>query len=393
MSQIFENANLWLETYQSISATEKYDFIEKTLKQSLTTEFLFQLKSTIIPKLLDYKDDLEENKQFEKIFELIDLIHQNHSTFYEDYFYYLDQFAVEHSLFSDKNEKLPQLLEHFLEFPEKDPRIFLSIFTYLIFYQKYEIAALLAEKSYESLNDLNKVRYRMGDKVAIFLAYDLLQKYFEKFLVTKQFNANAYFNAISKYDIGNEKKYIAEYVRLFVENRWEVKNFKADFYSYKEYYLNLLAGHFLQTQFLQNQMNFAISFFIWDNISYYWERKAGNHEQHSEKYFAIDHRKFHQFLSNLTSDYFPHYEVNSFALLWGVVYLYEFLFSVELISYATYFNALESFELLKKDAISRYKSTLWKFDFVHRWTKPSSISQEKFDNEKQLFRNSFSSNL
>ena len=42
-------------------------------------------------------------------------------------------------------------------------------------------------------------------------------------------------------------------------------------------------------------------------------------------------------------------------------------------------------DLLKKDVIKAFGTSLWKYDFVHRWTPPDSVSGDDFAAESELF--------
>ena len=41
--------------------------------------------------------------------------------------------------------------------------------------------------------------------------------------------------------------------------------------------------------------------------------------------------------------------------------------------------------MLKKDVIKAFGTSLWKYDFVHRWTPPDSVSGDDFAAESELF--------
>ena len=78
-------------------------------------------------------------------------------------------------------------------------------------------------------------------------------------------------------------------------------------------------------------------------------------------------------------------QATGIGTLWGSVYLYDFLLSREIIADSMYRDIMKSVGALKKDVIKAFRKSLWKYDFVHRWTPPDSVSDDDFAAESELF--------
>jgi SEC-C motif len=78
------------------------------------------------------------------------------------------------------------------------------------------------------------------------------------------------------------------------------------------------------------------------------------------------------------------------GVLWGSVYVYDFLYKIQFINENTYLNFIETSKVLKGRAIYNFTSSLWKSSFIHTWVKPDSVSETEFFQEKKIFQKSIS---
>ena len=78
-------------------------------------------------------------------------------------------------------------------------------------------------------------------------------------------------------------------------------------------------------------------------------------------------------------------QARAIGILWGSVYLYDFLLSKEIITDSMHRETIETVDVLKKHVIKAFRRSLWKYDFVHRWTPPDSVSGDDFAAESELF--------
>jgi hypothetical protein len=78
-------------------------------------------------------------------------------------------------------------------------------------------------------------------------------------------------------------------------------------------------------------------------------------------------------------------QARGISILWGSVYLYDFLLSKEIVTDSMHRDIMETVDVLKKDVIKAFGTSLWKYDFVHRWTPPDSVSDDDFAAESELF--------
>ncbi len=102
----------------------------------------------------------------------------------------------------------------------------------------------------------------------------------------------------------------------------------------------------------------------------------------------IDRVEFRKYLIGMDS-FLSSNDNNLFLMLWGAVYLYDFLYEQGVISKLIYNSAQKVFSWTKEDVLSAYSKNLWKYNFIHNWSKPDSVGQYVFEQEEKLFINTF----
>ena len=78
--------------------------------------------------------------------------------------------------------------------------------------------------------------------------------------------------------------------------------------------------------------------------------------------------------------------LESFVLLWGLPYVYEWLEELGLCNARQREQVLASVRELQQDLITRRENALWNFSFVHRWPRPQHMSVADFEAEAERFR-------
>jgi uncharacterized protein YchJ len=109
-----------------------------------------------------------------------------------------------------------------------------------------------------------------------------------------------------------------------------------------------------------------------------------------DSYFSVKSNEFEKFLVEISGDIFLDNQSQMIAVLWGSVYIYDFLRSIGMISDETFDNFLYISRLLKGKVIGQYTPFLWRSNFVHVWEKPDCITNAEFVEEEKIFRKSFS---
>jgi hypothetical protein len=137
-------------------------------------------------------------------------------------------------------------------------------------------------------------------------------------------------------------------------------------------------------------VGFALSGRVFEKMLRYWEGNIKKKKRTLELYFRVHPQKYEKHLVYLSGDMFYDNKPEMAAVLWGCVYIYDFLRNIELISQKIYDEFLEQSKRLKGVAIGQFIHYLWEYDFVHTWGRPDSISETEFEEEHKIFRKSYS---
>ena len=105
----------------------------------------------------------------------------------------------------------------------------------------------------------------------------------------------------------------------------------------------------------------------------------------------VDGKKedFDRYLGRLAGDFLLDHTSEIIAILWGSVYVYDFLKSIGIIYDELYANHIKAASMLKGDVIRGFVPKLWNSNFVHAWNKPDSVSQNEFEVENNIFIKSY----
>ena len=159
------------------------------------------------------------------------------------------------------------------------------------------------------------------------------------------------------------------------------------FIQNRDNFILTIQGLFLNEMKNRN-FHFVLSGRLWDKMLSFWEEQTKKKKQKPDEYFSIQTDDFDQYLSELSGDFFIDNKSEMIAILWGSVYIYDFLQSIDLINQSTYNSFKETSKILKGKAIATLMSDLWNSNFVHHWTKPDSISEIEFREEEKIFQKS-----
>ena len=141
----------------------------------------------------------------------------------------------------------------------------------------------------------------------------------------------------------------------------------------------------------QQQMSFVCSQTIWHTILDYCDERKRPKRQLTQpnSYFTLDYKTLDKHVAQLMGGLLSMRQSRGFAVLWGIPYVYEFLLAKQVISAEVCEGAIAAAKTLQSHAIKGFQHTLWRYDFVHRWQCPETVSADDFAAEAEHFAASF----
>lgn len=377
--------------------TEEYwqQYIDRDVFENfeLTCEFF----SKELPK--DFLEDYDEgeviletighhidDKKYPQVFKFIEILQEKQPRLYQEYFQYMDDFLVDYNCFQGDKEAVIRAFQNFLNYPLHQFDQFLQAFKTLRFYQYAELAEKAVKQSYEKVRDAEDLVADAGQYLAICRFYFALEEEYNQH--KGAINVDSLLSVTSEYDFNFDVSLMNSIAKGLQISSLEVTELKILYENNYIEALFLIEGNYLQFM-SQKGFSFILSGFFWDELLKYWFREDAT-PQTLATCFEIDGPSFEEFIAGYHSWLFEDNKHEMAAVLWGSVYVYEFLFQAGIISKEVFDNFCSIANRLKGKIIGIFISDLWRFDFIHGWERPDCISAIEFESEHSIFRKSFS---
>nr|WP_315196828.1 SEC-C metal-binding domain-containing protein [uncultured Flavobacterium sp.] len=335
--------------------------------------------------VLEIQGHHETAKKFEEVIDFVKLIKEKHPEIYEETSVYSNCFLIMYFAFHKKIEEVEKVFVDASKNIEDHYDNFLLTFKSLLFYQHTDIVEKAVDSNFEAVSNSENLIEGAEYDLAILKLFNSLEKHYLESQTGTVFEKEKVIQEIQNYDFDSIalEASITLFEKGLYDDDLQAKSIQALFLENKSD-----AFHILQAQFIkamqEKGFRFAVSSKIWELMMRYWNE---NNEK-SKNVFAIETKKFDEFLVNLSGRFFSDNRVEMFAVLWGSVYIYDFLYEKKLIGFQVYSDFVISSRELKGILIASQSASLWEFDFVHRWHKPDSISEVEFVNEAKIFEKS-----
>ena len=358
-----------------------YDFFSSDLPPDFVKDYHV---GEVILETLGHNEDA---KEFEKVIKFTELIQKKHPVLYSEYFQHFDDFLVDFYCFHLNKNEVEKAFLNFIEDPEKDFDKLLIAFKKLLFYQYFDTLDTTIINIYNTVKNSNKLIGGAAFDLAMSKYYINLENYYNKTDETKNFNRIEFVKSLIPYEFN-----IQDEVHTAIDSGLCGCNLSKEtiidsFIQNRDNFILTIQGLFLNEMKNRN-FHFVLSGRLWDKMLSFWEEQTKKKKQKPDEYFSIQTDDFDQYLSELSGDFFIDNKSEMIAILWGSVYIYDFLQSIDLINQSTYNSFKETSKILKGKAIATLMSDLWNSNFVHHWTKPDSISEIEFREEEKIFQKS-----
>jgi uncharacterized protein YchJ len=338
--------------------------------------------------ILETRGHNETAKNFDKVLKFTELIQQKHPALYEEFFQYFDDFLIDYHSFQGNRDEAEKAFSNFYENPEHDFDQFLFCFKKLLFYQHFDIIDKTATKSYDIIKNSDQLISGAEYELAILKYYINLEFYYNQ-INQKSFDKVGFEKSLLPFEFKFQPNAI-NFITLGLLNPEQSKeNIVSKFTQNRDDYILTVESLFL-AHMATKKFGFPVSGRIWDKLMEFLEEESNFKRQKPDSFFAINTVNFEKFLSNLAGDFFTNNRSEMIAVLWGSVYVYDFLLSIGLINDETHADFITTSRIFKGKVIANFTSELWNSNFVHYWEKPESVSENEFNEESKIFKKSIS---
>ena len=352
------------------------DFFSKKLPKEFTENY------NVEEVILETRGHQETAKNFENVIKFTELLQRKHPKLYKANFQYFDDFLIDYYCFYKDYKKVAGSFSNFILKPIRDFDQYLISFRKLLYYGYTDILNKAITKNYKKVATSYKLLGNAGHDLALSKFYLTL----EEFYLSDNFDTTTFLKKLNKYDFDFNTHFLSA-LEKGMQEQIQKENIVNDFFKDRHNFIITLEIFFLKYM-QERKMSFAISGRIWEKILSFWSENNNLKKCKPDNYFDVHINKFEKYLSSLSGDMFIDNKSEMIAVLWGSVYVYDFLKKIEIITQNTFDNFIKITRILKGKVIGQFTSDLWNSNFVHLWEKPDSISAIEFIEEEKIFTKS-----
>jgi hypothetical protein len=356
------------------------DFFSKPLPQDFVKHY------DVGEVIMDIFGHDQTSKNFDRVLKFLDIIKSNQPDFYYKYFQYLDKFLVNYYCFHLDKSKVSQSFENFIGDPLQGIDQYLLTFKKILFYQHTELLDKAVTNNFQIIRDADGLIGFAELDLAICKLFMILQEIYKE--KNESLDRASFSSVISEFNFTLDDEQLSYIEMGILKPRIEADTLKEMLIKDKDNTLFVFCGYFFRYMF-EKGFEFYLSVRIWDKMQIYW--KENNESSRSvDEFFKIDEELFEKLLADYSGDLIVNNKPEMIAILWGSVYVYDFLHQYDLISENIFKDFLTVSRRLKAKVITLFTSELWDSNFVHYWEKPDCISEAEFSEENKIFRKSIS---
>lgn len=362
---------------------EIFDFFSKDLPAQFIDEY------DVGEVILEVSGHNQTAKNFENVLRFTELIQEKHPALYKENFQYLDDFLIDYHSFHNNRAETEKSFSNFLENPVQGYDHLLSALKKLLFYQYYELVDKTILNSYDSVKNSDELIPGAEYDLAI-LKYYINLEHFYSIGTNNTLNKDEFEKSMLPFDFKFKRNALDLIVKGIINPDEESETLKEKFTQNRDDYILSVQSQF-HVQMIRKKFGFVLSGRLWDKMLEFLEDQTSKNKkkQKPDDYFKVETDSYEKYLSRLSGDFFTDNKSEMIAVLWGSVYIYDFLFSIGLINQATYDSFITTSKILKGKVIANFTSELWNSNFVHYWEKPDSVSDAEFTEESKIFQKSW----
>jgi hypothetical protein len=386
MKEKFNYEEMWYEKYETLSMEGKYELIKETLSNCEAEDFLEKVEIGYL--LIEVKEYLLNRARTEELILLVEVIKHRYPNVFKEEFPYLVGEIISYYLLINNDEKVAEYIKPFIENPIKGIDEFIDNFKKLIYYGYDKLYYEAANRCWKTVAESPEIINGEVEFIEA-LYYDLVKKIYIEIRSGNSVDAEKALNAFENLDFDMS----IEDIQGLIEEMNAFKgglniDFSKD--SIRAKSIKLLRGAFIHYMFTDKNVDFMAATLIFDNMIRCWEnREMGIKDNRlAETYFSITIEELDDYLEDRFKGLLFEDIISEAALLWGIPYVYQFLYNNTIISESLLERTISGVNGLKEGFMEKNSKYLWECSFVHRWIKHDYQSGEDFEEEANRFKDS-----
>jgi len=352
-----------------------FDFFSKKLPQ------IFIEKCDVDEVVLETVDAQESAENYVNVLKFIKLIKEKQPQLYKKLFMYFDDFMIDYFCFCDDKKMVGSAFSNFIIDPLKDYDKLLCSYKKILCYQHTDLIKKFIAKNYKKVLESPEIIQGAESELGVTMLYLTLEEFYDS--DNSNFNKNDFIKKMTPYHFDLSDDFLTAFENGLYKDVLDEKLIKENFKNDFSNFLFTLQGYFMK--YMKNKnFSFALSGYLWDQMLPFWAQNNKKKIKSPDHSFKVKKNDFDQFFGGFLSDIFTDRRTEMISVLWGSVYIYDFFYSIGIISQKNYYEFLKISNSFKKTTINNFH-TLWKAGFVHTWNKADSVDNNTFIQEKKEF--------
>lgn len=376
----------WYTRYADLKEDKKFDCLIHTLKSNITDNFFEEAGMNNI--IFDMMILLKKNKNHDEMITLYDST-QKYRHLYCDW-YFMDKYCIDYYLYKDDKKGIRKHLSGFLEQPVESIDFFFPVLQKIMYYGHRDLALEISSKLFDKLKGAEGLipgtENDFANIIFIEKLYDIYTD-IKKGVSIDRYSISLYLKKYN-YDI---KECEFDRMQYFWSENGPKKYSYEDFVMNHDYFSRDILYMFLEYAHSKN-VSFAAAYDIWHIGFNSFEQDFNelNESKDFDSVFILDEEKYDNEISGRIDELFSKQTTVSYAVAWGMTYMYDFLYKYGFISDDVYEDALRSIDSIKVDIIIANATDMWEYGFINKWDKPEGIPKKEFVSDKEIIEESFS---
>lgn len=375
---MISNPDRWYHLYSKLANDKQYDWIMETLDKTLPPVFFEQLP------FAEFILELDEKKEPAKYAALIDKL-RGHAAFYQEEFQYFERDRAAYYLLLDQDDKVAESLQYYVENPIQGIDQLLQLVQELVYYGKTAMAVKCAEQTCEIVATSTELIGGAEEPLAKIMFMWCLQQVYTRIKQGHDVDWDVLEQDLQRFHFGIDADHFAHIrARLSQIGQWGPGEERSPLYSPSGSASN--PGQFGKDNLLEfakymldcKQFDFPLSEEIWVGAIDFLIHRKGRRKSNAtwEEWFAFAERELEGHLAEMVGAFLSDHQTDASALLWGMSYVYDFLFDQGVISEKLHIHVAVRLGRLKHKMKHAYRDELWRHAFVDRWPAPDYAARE-----------------
>lgn len=384
MSLFLTDFDQWYAEYEAESPQQQYELFKAAITQPIPIEYAEEIDLGMM--LIEVWEKLVDHNQVNQILALIALLRQQQPVLYQQEYHYFADFLVRYHLFYNQPDAVREVLAQLKTNCIQGIDQLIAVSNDLQFYGATEPLIELCQSVYQPVATSSELIGGTEIEFGTIVITHLFEQAYQQLQQGITVDWEALSAEAAAYGFVDNAEMRAEVEHnLTVEIEGSSEFFQRFNHDCGSALRQLMLG-FCREMSTQ-QMSFVTSQGIWEAILDFLEDRALPKKQlaHPDSYFAITQQSLDQYVARKIGGLLSLQQAKGVAILWGIPYLYEFLYSKQIIAEQIAQRAIAATQELKTQLIQGFSTYLWQYDFVHRWPRPNSVSEAEFTAEAEQF--------